>query len=125
MGHEVIYGLIIKVRVNGDVSCLNTISDFIDSVLSELRLCFQFIGKHKTLLNQNLCYQFIFIEDKSKLLFLLSDIFLEQRKVFFFTLIRIRGKIHTGETGFTQCEYLETKLVYLLLVFWSNQFSFV
>ena len=38
MGHEVIYGLIIEVRVNGDVSCLNTISGFVHPILSKLRL---------------------------------------------------------------------------------------
>lgn len=38
MLHEVIYGLIIEVRVNGDVSCLNTISGFEHLILGKLWL---------------------------------------------------------------------------------------
>ena len=38
MLHEVFYGLIIEVRVNGDVSCLNTISGFEHPILGKLWL---------------------------------------------------------------------------------------
>ena len=40
MGHEVIYSLVIEVRINGDVSCLDTIGSFVHPVLGELRLLF-------------------------------------------------------------------------------------
>ena len=77
MGHEVIYGLIIEVGINGNESGLDAVGGLVHPVLGELRLLLQFIGEHEALLNQNFCYQFVFVKGDSELLFFLSNILLK------------------------------------------------